>query len=52
VLGATTIQIVNGQAVALFQVQFAYYGDYTFTAQYLGSAGFLGSSSNAVTVAV
>ncbi len=52
VLGTANVQIVNGRAIAQFQVQFSAYGDYTFTAQYMGSSSFSGSTSNSVTVAV
>ena len=52
VLGTATIQVVNGVAIAQFTIEFFYYGDYTFTAQYMGSTSFQGSSSNSVTVAV
>jgi len=52
VLGTGTLQIVNGVAVAQFTVQFPASGSYTFSAQYMGSTSFLGSSSNSVTVIV
>jgi hypothetical protein len=52
VLGSATIQIVNGVAIAQFTVEFFANGNYTFSAQYLGSASFQGSLSNSVTVAV
>jgi hypothetical protein len=52
VLGSATVQIVNGVAEATFTVAFFGPGSFTFSAQYLGSAGFQGSSSNTVTVNV
>ena len=52
-----TIQIVNGVAKVKFTVQFSSYSDwywdyYTFTAKYDGAAGFSGSISSPLTVAV
>lgn len=52
VLGSATVQVVNGVAEATFTVEFFAPGSYSFTAQYLGSSQFQGSSSNAVTVNV
>ena len=52
VLGTATIQIVNGIATAQFIIQFNANGIYTFSAQYMGSSSFQGSTSNAVTVIV
>ena len=52
VLGTATIQIVNGVAQAQFLVQFPGSGNYSFSAQYVGSASFQGSSSSAVTVTI
>jgi hypothetical protein len=52
VLGTATISVVNGMAVARFNIEFFANGYYTFTAQYLGSSSFQGSTSNSVTVAV
>jgi hypothetical protein len=52
VLGAATVQVVNGVAEAPFTVAFFGRGSFTFDAQYLGSSQFQGSTSNAVTVNV
>jgi hypothetical protein len=52
VLGSATVQVVNGVAEATFTVAFFGPGRFTFSAQYLGSSGFQGSTSNAVTVNV
>jgi hypothetical protein len=52
VLGSATVQVVNGVAEATFTVAFFGRGSFTFTAQYLGSSQFQGSSSNDVTVTV
>jgi hypothetical protein len=52
VLGSATVQVVNGVAEATFTVAFFARGNFTFSAQYLGSSLFQGSSSNAVTVTV
>jgi hypothetical protein len=52
VLGSATVQVVNGVAEATFTVAFFGPGQFTFDAQYLGSSGFQGSSSNDVTVNV
>ncbi len=52
VIGTSTIQIVNGKAVARFTVRFSTYGNYAFTAQYLGTSGFQASASNTVIVSV
>ena len=50
VLGSATVRVVNGVAEATFTVAFFGPGQFTFSAQYLGSSGFQGSASNAVTV--
>ena len=50
VLGKATLQVVNGVATASFNVLFFALGDYTFTADYLGSGPFQPSASNPVTV--
>jgi hypothetical protein len=52
VLGSATVQVVNGVAEATFTVAFFGTGQFTFSAQYLGSSDFQGSSSNAITVNV
>jgi hypothetical protein len=52
VLGSATVQVVNGVAEATFTVEFFGTGSFTFSAQYLGSSQFQGSSSNTVTVDV
>jgi hypothetical protein len=52
VLGSATVQMVNGVAEATFTVAFFGPGTFTFTAQYLGSSQFQGSTSNTVTVNV
>jgi Bacterial Ig-like domain (group 3) len=52
VLGSATVQVVNGVAEAVFTVEFFGTGSFTFSAQYLGSSQFQGSTSNAVTVNV
>jgi hypothetical protein len=52
VLGSATVQTVNGVAEATFTVAFFGPGSFTFSAQYLGSSQFQGSTSNAVTVNV
>jgi hypothetical protein len=52
VLGSATVQDVNGVAEATFTVAFFEPGSFTFTAQYLGSSQFQGSTSNPVTVNV
>jgi hypothetical protein len=52
VLASTTIQIVNGVALAQFTVQFTANGTYAFTAEYLGSSSFEASTSNTVAVVV
>ena len=52
VLGGATVQMVNGVAEATFTVAFFGRGSFTFSAQYLGSSQFQGSTSNAVTVNV
>lgn len=52
VLGTGTIRVVNGVATVSFTVEFFATGNFTFTAQYLGSTQFQGSTSSAVTVTV
>jgi hypothetical protein len=52
VLGSATVRMVNGVAEATFTVAFFGRGRFTFSAQYLGSSAFQGSTSNAVTVLV
>jgi hypothetical protein len=52
VLGSATVQVVNGVAEATFTVEFFGPGTFTFSAQYLGSSQFQGSTSNTVTVNV
>jgi hypothetical protein len=51
-LGSATVHVVNGVAEATFTVEFFGPGIFIFSAQYLGSSGFQGSTSNAVTVEV
>jgi hypothetical protein len=51
-LGRVSVQMVNGVAEATFTVAFFQRGSFTFSAQYLGSSQFQGSTSNAVTVNV
>jgi hypothetical protein len=52
VLGSANIQVINGVAEATFTVEFFGPGQFTFSAQYLGSSVFQGGTSNAVTVNV
>jgi hypothetical protein len=52
VLGSATVRVVNGVAEATFTVAFFGSGQFTFSAQYVGSSVFQGSTSNAVTVNV
>jgi hypothetical protein len=52
VLGRATVHVVNGVDEATFTVAFFGRGSFTFSAQYLGSSQFQGSTSNAVTVNV
>jgi hypothetical protein len=52
VLGTARVHMVNGVATATFNLLFFANGDYTFTAQYLGSGSFQGSTSSPVTVTV
>src|SRR5262249_3015193 len=49
VLGSATVQVDNGVAEATFTVAFFGRGSFTFSAQYVGSSQFQGSTSNAVT---
>jgi hypothetical protein len=52
VLGTATLHLVNGIETATFTVQLYSFGSYAFTAAYLGSNSFQGSTSNAVNVTV
>jgi len=52
VLGAATVQVVNGVAQARFTVAFSGTGSFIFDARYFGSSQFQGSTSGAVTVNV
>jgi hypothetical protein len=52
VLGRATVHVVNGVDEATFTVAFFGRGSFTFSAQYLGSSQFQGSTSNDVTVNV
>src|SRR5262249_9372734 len=52
VLGRATVHVVNGVDEATFTVAFFGPGQFTFSAQYLGSSQFQGSTSNTVTVNV
>jgi hypothetical protein len=52
VLGSATVQLVNGVAEATFTVAFFGRGSFDFSAQYLGSSQFQGSTSNDVIVNV
>src|SRR5262249_53293297 len=52
VLGGAAVRVVNGVAEATFTVEFFGRGSFTFSAQYLGSSLFQGSTSNALTVNV
>ncbi len=52
VLGSGTIHVVGGVAEVTFNVAFYASGSYTFSVNYLGSASFLPSKSNSVTVTV
>jgi hypothetical protein len=52
VLGSAPVRVVNGVAEATFTVEFFGPGSFTFSAQYLGSSQFLGSTSNTVNVFV
>jgi hypothetical protein len=52
VLATATVQIVNGVATAQFNIEYFANGAYSFSAQYLGSSSFQGSTSNTVTVMV
>jgi hypothetical protein len=52
VLGSATVHVVNGVAQATFTVAFFGRGSFNFSAQYLGTTQFQGSTSNAVTVNV
>jgi hypothetical protein len=52
VLGSATVRVVNGVAEATFTVEFFGSGTFNFSAQYLGSSQFQGSTSNTVTVNV
>lgn len=52
VLGTATLHLVNGVETATFNVMFFANGNYTFSAQYVGNAQFLGSTSHSTTVHV
>ena len=52
VLGSATAHVVNGVDEATFTVAFFGRGRFTFSAQYLGSSQFQGSTSNPLTVTV
>jgi hypothetical protein len=52
VLGTATVQVVNGVAEAVFNVEFFANGNYTFSAVYQGNSQFQGSTSNSLTVTV
>jgi Bacterial Ig-like domain (group 3) len=52
VLSSAAVQVINGVAEATFTVGFFGPGVFTFTAQYLGSSQFQGSTSNPVVVDV
>jgi hypothetical protein len=52
VLGAATVQMVNGVAEATFTVAFFGRGSFNFSAQYEGSSQFQGSTSNSLLVTV
>jgi hypothetical protein len=52
VLGTATVHVVNGMATATFNVLFSGTGSFGFTAQYLGSSQFTGSTSSSTTVTV
>ena len=52
VLGAARVQVVNGVATATFNLLFLGHGNYSFSAAYLGTSSFQGSTSNSVTVTV
>jgi hypothetical protein len=52
VLGSATVRVVNGVDEATFTVAFFGTGQFNFTAQYLGSSQFQGSTSNSITVNV
>jgi hypothetical protein len=52
VLGSATVQMVGGVAEATFTVEFFGTGSFTFSAQYVGSSQFQGSTSNDVIVNV
>jgi hypothetical protein len=51
-LASSTVHVVNGVATATFTVEFMETGAFTFTAAYSGTAQFVGSFSNTVTVEV
>jgi hypothetical protein len=52
VIALGTVRVVNGVSQVSFAVQFGYYGNYTFAAEYLGSGAYLPSASNSTTVTV
>ena len=52
ILGTAKVRVVNGVATATFTIGFFGSGNFSFSAQYLGSTQFQGSTSNIVTVTV
>jgi hypothetical protein len=52
VIGVASVHVVDGVAIATFNVQFFGRGSFSFNAQYLGSSLFQGSVSNALAVSV
>ncbi len=52
VIGSAHIRNVNGVATATFTVALYGWGDFDFSAQYVGTSSFAGSTSNGVTVTV
>ena len=52
VLGTATLQIINGVATAKFNIQYSANGNYTFSAVYMGSSTYQGSTSSPLTVTV
>ncbi len=52
VLATGTVRVVNGVSQVSFAVRFGYYGNYAFSAQYLGGGAYLPSTSSGTTVTV
>ena len=52
VLGTATLQIINGVATAKFNIQYSANGNYTFSAVYMGSSTYQGSTSSPLAVSV